>query len=63
MFEIILVYVCYRYERQQTILKEELAKVAQRERESETSREEMTKAMTRERLHTRKEAEKAKQLV
>lgn len=61
MFEIILVYVCYRYERQQTILKEELAKVAQRE--SETSREEMTKAMTRERLHTRKEAEKAKQLV
>lgn len=61
MFEIILVYVCYRYEWQQTILKEELAKVPQRE--SETSREEITKAMTRERLHTHKEAEKAKQLV
>ncbi|XP_070766620.1 MICOS complex subunit mic25a isoform X1 [Enoplosus armatus] len=45
-----------RYERQQTILKEELAKVAQRERE------EMTKAMSRERHHIHQEAEKAKQL-
>nr|XP_046251856.1 MICOS complex subunit mic25a-like isoform X3 [Scatophagus argus] len=45
-----------RYERQQKILKEELAKVAQRE--SEAAREEMT----RERLHMRQEAEKAKQL-
>ncbi|XP_035512907.1 MICOS complex subunit mic25a [Morone saxatilis] len=43
-----------RYERQQTILKEELAKVAQRE--------EMTKAISRERQHKRQEAEKAKQL-
>ncbi|KAI3357174.1 hypothetical protein L3Q82_015634 [Scortum barcoo] len=50
-----------RYERQQTILKEELSKLAQRERES--AREEVTKAMSRERLHTRQEAEKAKQLV
>lgn len=49
-----------RYERQQAILKEELAKVAQRERDA--AREELTKAMTRERQHTRQEAEKAKQL-
>ncbi|XP_041801599.1 MICOS complex subunit mic25a isoform X1 [Chelmon rostratus] len=48
-----------RYERQQTILKEELAKMAQRE--SDAARE-MTKAMSRERLHTRQEAKKAKQL-
>uniref|UniRef100_A0A7N6A6W7 MICOS complex subunit MIC25 n=1 Tax=Anabas testudineus TaxID=64144 RepID=A0A7N6A6W7_ANATE len=45
-----------RYEWQQAVLKEELAKVAQRERE------EMTKAMTREKQHTREEAEKTKQL-
>ncbi|XP_044208183.1 MICOS complex subunit mic25a isoform X1 [Thunnus albacares] len=44
-----------RYERQQTILKEELAKVAQRERE------EMSKTMSRERQQVRHEAEKAKQ--
>ena len=50
------VYVC-RYEHQQTILKEELAKVAQRESE------EMTKARTRERLQTRLEAEKTRKLV
>lgn len=49
-----------RYERQQTMLKEELAKVAQRE--SEATREEITKAVTRERQHTRLEAEKAKEL-
>ncbi|XP_074498985.1 MICOS complex subunit mic25a-like isoform X2 [Sebastes fasciatus] len=49
-----------RYERQQTILKEELAKVAQREKEA--AREEMTKAMTRERQHKRQEAENAKKL-
>lgn len=49
-----------RYERQQTILKEELAKLAQREKEA--AREEMTKAMSRERQHTRQEADKAKQL-
>lgn len=52
----IFVYAC-RYEHQQTILKEELAKVAQRESE------EMTKARTRERLQTRLEAEKTKKLV
>lgn len=57
MWQCIFVYVCYRYEQQQTKLKEELAKVAQRESED------MTKAMTRERLHTRQQAEKAKQLV
>ncbi|XP_028439010.1 MICOS complex subunit mic25a [Perca flavescens] len=49
-----------RYERQQAVLKEELAKVAQREREA--AREEMTKAVTRERQHKRQEAENAKQL-
>uniref|UniRef100_A0A3Q1CYM4 MICOS complex subunit MIC25 n=1 Tax=Amphiprion ocellaris TaxID=80972 RepID=A0A3Q1CYM4_AMPOC len=49
-----------RYERQQTILKEELAKLVQREKEA--AREEMTKAMSRERQHTRQEADKAKQL-
>lgn len=49
-----------RYERQQTILKDELAKVAQREREA--AREEMAKAISRERQHTRQEAEKAKQM-
>ncbi|CAN9515853.1 unnamed protein product [Ophioblennius macclurei] len=45
-----------RFERQQTMLKDEMAKVAQRERE------EAAKAMSRERLHARKEAEKVKQL-
>ncbi|KAM8755278.1 MICOS complex subunit mic25a-like isoform 2-T2 [Acanthopagrus schlegelii] len=45
-----------KYEHQQTILKEELAKVAQRESE------EMTKARTRERLQTRLEAEKTRKL-
>ncbi|XP_044068183.1 MICOS complex subunit mic25a-like isoform X2 [Siniperca chuatsi] len=49
-----------RYELQQKILKEELAKVAQREREA--AREEMTKAMSQERQHIHQEAEKAKQL-
>ncbi|XP_075951409.1 MICOS complex subunit mic25a-like isoform X1 [Anarhichas minor] len=49
-----------RYERQQTVLKEEWVKVAQREREA--AREEMTKAVTRERQQKRLEAENAKQL-
>ncbi|XP_039657419.1 MICOS complex subunit mic25a isoform X2 [Perca fluviatilis] len=49
-----------RYERQQAVLKEELAKVAQREREA--AREEMTKAVTQERQHKRQEAKNAKQL-
>ncbi|XP_059189766.1 MICOS complex subunit mic25a isoform X2 [Centropristis striata] len=45
-----------RYERQQTILKEELAKVAQREKE------EKIKNMSKERQNTRQEAEKTKKL-
>ncbi|XP_071769987.1 MICOS complex subunit mic25a-like [Centroberyx gerrardi] len=49
-----------RYERHQTILKEELAKVARKEREA--ARDEVTKALSRERQHTRQEVEKAKQL-
>lgn len=52
---IIICSVCVRYERHQARLKEELAKIAQRE--------ELTRAMTRERLSTRREAEKVKQLV
>ncbi|KAM9343211.1 MICOS complex subunit mic25a-like [Pholidichthys leucotaenia] len=50
-----------RYERQQKILKEELAKMAEQEREA--AREEVTKAMSRERENARQEAEKTKQLV
>ncbi|KAG7239843.1 hypothetical protein INR49_030556 [Caranx melampygus] len=50
-----------RYEQKQKILKEELAKVAQREREAAI--QEITKAMNQERQHTRQEAEKTKQLV
>lgn len=53
--------MCLRFEHQQTIVKDELAKMAQRERE--TAREEVTKAMSRERQHARQEAEKAKELV
>ncbi|KAG7519687.1 hypothetical protein JOB18_014149 [Solea senegalensis] len=49
-----------RYEQKQTILKEELAKAAQREREAAIK--EVTKAMSREKQHTRLEAEKAKEL-
>ncbi|XP_029974789.1 MICOS complex subunit mic25a isoform X2 [Salarias fasciatus] len=45
-----------RYERQQTMLKEEMAKAAQREQE------EAAKAASRERLHARQEAQKVKQL-
>ena len=50
-----------RFERQQAILKDELAKIAQREREA--AKEELAKAMSRERQHKRQEAEKTKQLV
>lgn len=50
-----------RFERQQTILQEELAKVARREREA--NREEMTKALNRERLYSLQEVDKAQQLV
>uniref|UniRef100_A0A3B5KWQ4 CHCH domain-containing protein n=1 Tax=Xiphophorus couchianus TaxID=32473 RepID=A0A3B5KWQ4_9TELE len=46
--------------RQQTILKDELAKMAEREREA--AREELVKTMSRERQQARKEAEKAKEL-
>ncbi|XP_069550202.1 MICOS complex subunit mic25a isoform X1 [Brachyistius frenatus] len=49
-----------RYERQQTILKDELSKVAQKEKEA--VRENMTKTLSRERQHTRQEAWKAKEL-
>lgn len=45
-----------RFEQQQTILKEELAKVAQREKE------EMTKAKVRERQHLRQEAQNTKKM-
>lgn len=49
-----------RFERQQSILKDELSKMSQKEKEA--AREEMVKAMTRERQHTLQEAEKTKQL-
>ncbi|XP_029912023.1 MICOS complex subunit mic25a [Myripristis murdjan] len=49
-----------RYERQQAILKEELTKVARREREA--AKEQMTRVLSREKDHTRQEVEKAKQL-
>lgn len=53
--------MCYRYEQKQRIIKEELAKVAEREREAAI--QDITKAMSRERQQTRQEAEKTKQLV
>lgn len=49
-----------RYEQQQALLKDELAKMA--EREKEAVREEMVKAMSRERQQARKEVEKTKEL-
>lgn len=49
-----------RFERQQTKLKEDLARAAQKE--SEAAKEEMIKAMSRDRQTKRQEAEKAKQL-
>ncbi|XP_039869636.1 MICOS complex subunit mic25a isoform X2 [Simochromis diagramma] len=49
-----------RYEQQQKLLKEEWAKMAQREMEA--AKEEMAKAMSRERQQTRLEAERTKQL-
>ncbi|KAF6728053.1 MICOS complex subunit mic25a [Oryzias melastigma] len=48
-----------RFERQQAILKDELAKIAQREKQLEN---EKTKASVQERQHTRQESEKTKQL-
>uniref|UniRef100_A0A3B4F272 Coiled-coil-helix-coiled-coil-helix domain containing 6a n=1 Tax=Pundamilia nyererei TaxID=303518 RepID=A0A3B4F272_9CICH len=50
-----------RYEQQQKLLKEEWAKMAQREMEA--AKEEMAKATSRERQQTRLEAERTKQLV
>lgn len=47
-----------RFEQQQTILKDELSKVAQKE----AVMDELSKARSRERFQARKEAEKAKQL-
>ncbi|KAM3618148.1 uncharacterized protein V6R79_016234 [Siganus canaliculatus] len=49
-----------RYERQQKVLKEELAQQARSEREA--AKEDKLQALSRERQHTRQEAEKAKQL-
>ncbi|XP_006785337.1 MICOS complex subunit mic25a isoform X1 [Neolamprologus brichardi] len=49
-----------RYEHQQKLLKEEWAKMAQREMEA--AKEEMAKATSRERQQTRLEAERTKQL-
>ncbi|KAM6981642.1 MICOS complex subunit mic25a-like [Tautogolabrus adspersus] len=49
-----------RFERQQTKLKEDLARAAQKD--SEAAKEEMIKAMSRERHNKRQEAERAKQL-
>ncbi|XP_013768581.1 MICOS complex subunit mic25a-like [Pundamilia nyererei] len=49
-----------RYEQQQKLLKEEWAKMAQREMEA--AKEEMAKATSRERQQTRLEAERTKQL-
>lgn len=48
-----------RFEQQQTILKDELSKMAQKE----AVVDELTKARSKERLHARKEAERAKQMV
>lgn len=50
-----------RYERQQAIIQEELARVAHNEREA--ARQDITRAVKRERAQTRQESEKAKQLV
>lgn len=50
----------FRFERQQAILKEELAKITQREKELA---DEKTKASIQERQHARQESEKTKQLV
>ncbi|XP_041654593.1 MICOS complex subunit mic25a-like [Cheilinus undulatus] len=49
-----------KFERQQSKLKEDLARAAQKE--SEAAKEEMIKAMSRERHNKRQEAERAKQL-
>ncbi|XP_076015465.1 MICOS complex subunit mic25a isoform X2 [Genypterus blacodes] len=49
-----------RYEHQQAALKEELAKIAQRDREA--VKDEVTKALNRERQHTCNELERARQL-
>ncbi|XP_057175919.1 MICOS complex subunit mic25a isoform X2 [Triplophysa rosa] len=49
-----------RYEQQQAIIQEELARVAHNEREA--ARQDITRAVQRERAQTRQESEKAKQL-
>ncbi|XP_016320352.1 MICOS complex subunit mic25a-like isoform X3 [Sinocyclocheilus anshuiensis] len=49
-----------RYEQQQAIIQEELARIARKEREA--ARHDMTRAVQRERVQTRQESEKAKQL-
>lgn len=49
-----------RYEQQQAIIQEELARIAHKEREA--ARHDITRAVQRERAQTRQESEKAKQL-
>ncbi|XP_016139410.1 MICOS complex subunit mic25a isoform X3 [Sinocyclocheilus grahami] len=49
-----------RYEQQQAIIQEELARIARKEREA--ARQDITRAVQRERVQTRQESEKAKQL-
>lgn len=51
----------HRYEQQQAIVQEELARIARKEREA--ARQDITRAVQRERVQTRQESEKAKQLV
>ncbi|XP_051735489.1 MICOS complex subunit mic25a isoform X1 [Ctenopharyngodon idella] len=49
-----------RYEQQQAIIQEELARIARKEREA--ARQDITRAVQRERVQTRQESEKVKQL-
>ncbi|XP_067301867.1 MICOS complex subunit mic25a isoform X3 [Pseudorasbora parva] len=49
-----------RYEQQQAIIQEELARIARKEREA--ARQDITRAVQRERVQTRQESERAKQL-
>lgn len=51
----------HRYEQQQAIIQEELARIARKEREA--ARQDITRAVQRERVQTRQESEKVKQLV
>ncbi|KAL4623638.1 MICOS complex subunit mic25a-like isoform X1 [Arapaima gigas] len=55
-----LLPACLRFDREQAIVQEELARVARREREA--AREELSMALWRERIQTRGEAERAQRL-